>query len=143
MSASRVGTEVRWPRCRGLDAIDWHRWSRERVEQWHASLAPDHRGQPVLIRQWRGQVETLTPAEVREALRYLGNQNWKTSTDPDQTHEPLLDVSRIGNLGTFSLVPATWSSPDVEAGTTATAIPTGPTPCSPRRMPQASAGPGR
>ena len=24
-----------------------------------------------------------TPAEVREALRYLGNLNWKTSTDPD------------------------------------------------------------
>ena len=37
-----------------------------------------------------------TPAEVREALRYLGNLNWKTSTDPDSTHEPLLDVSKIG-----------------------------------------------
>ena len=44
-----------------------------------------------------------TPAEVREALRYLGNLNWKTSTDPDSTHEPLLDVSRIGPLGTFTL----------------------------------------
>ncbi len=43
-----------------------------------------------------------TPAEVREALRYLGNLNWKMSTDPDKTHEPLLDVSRIGPLGTFS-----------------------------------------
>jgi len=28
-----------------------------------------------------------TPAEVREALRYLGNFNWKTSTDPDSVHE--------------------------------------------------------
>ena len=37
-----------------------------------------------------------TPAEVREGLRYLGNLNWKVSTDPDSTHEPLLDVSRIG-----------------------------------------------
>ena len=46
-----------------------------------------------------------TPAEVREALRYLGNLNWKTSTDPDSTHEPLLDVSRIGPLGTFALTP--------------------------------------
>ena len=36
-----------------------------------------------------------TPAEVREALRYLGNLNWTTSTDPDPYHEPLLDVSRI------------------------------------------------
>jgi subtilisin family serine protease len=44
-----------------------------------------------------------TPAEVREALRYLGNQGWFTSTDPDPYHEPLLSVSRIGSLGTFSI----------------------------------------
>ena len=44
-----------------------------------------------------------TPAEVREALQYLGNLNWKTSTDPDSYHEKLLDVSRLGVLGTFSL----------------------------------------
>src|SRR5262245_47518665 len=44
-----------------------------------------------------------TPAEVRESLRYLGNFGWKTSTDPDSTHEPLLDVRRRGPLGTFSL----------------------------------------
>ena len=44
-----------------------------------------------------------TPAEVREALQYLGNLNWKTSTDPDSYHERLLDVSKLGPLGTFSL----------------------------------------
>ncbi len=44
-----------------------------------------------------------TPAEVRESLRSLGNFDWATSTDPDSFHEPLLDVSRLGNLGTFSL----------------------------------------
>jgi hypothetical protein len=44
--------------------------------------------------------------EVREALRYLGNLNWKTSTDPDPYHEPLLDVSRIATLGTFDFKPA-------------------------------------
>ena len=44
-----------------------------------------------------------TPAEVREALQYLGNLNWKTSTDPDSYHERLLDVSKLGVLGTFSL----------------------------------------
>jgi subtilisin family serine protease len=44
-----------------------------------------------------------TPAEVRESLRYLGNSNWYTSTDPDGTHEPLLGVSHLGALGTFSL----------------------------------------
>lgn len=46
---------------------------------------------------------SATPAEVRESLRYLGNQGWKTSTDPDPYNEPLLGVSRIGALGTFSL----------------------------------------
>jgi subtilisin len=45
----------------------------------------------------------LTPAEVREALIYLGTAAWKTSTDPDKTHEPLLDVSRIGPRGDFSI----------------------------------------
>ncbi|MGH2477050.1 MAG: S8 family serine peptidase, partial [Candidatus Limnocylindrales bacterium] len=44
-----------------------------------------------------------TPAEVRESLRYLGNFGWATSTDPDNFHEPLLDVSRVSNLGTFSI----------------------------------------
>ena len=44
-----------------------------------------------------------TPAEVRESLRYLGNYGWATSTDPDSIHEPLLDVSRLGRLGTFAL----------------------------------------
>jgi subtilisin family serine protease len=44
-----------------------------------------------------------TPAEVRESLRYLGNLGWYTNTDPDRYHEPLLNVARIGNLGTFSV----------------------------------------
>jgi subtilisin family serine protease len=44
-----------------------------------------------------------TPGEVREALRYLGNLGWRYWTDPDSFHEPLLDVSRVATLGTFSL----------------------------------------
>ena len=59
-----------------------------------------------------------TPAEVREALRYLGNQNWKTWTDPDGTHEPLLDVSRIGVLGTFALSPGSGTPATIEGGAT-------------------------
>ncbi len=47
-----------------------------------------------------------TPAQVKEALQYLGNLGWKTSTDPDSTHEKLLDVSRLGSLGTFGIVAA-------------------------------------
>ena len=48
-----------------------------------------------------------TPSEVRESLRYLGNFGWKTSTDPDNVHEPLLDVSRVAALGSFSVSAAT------------------------------------
>ena len=59
-----------------------------------------------------------TPAEVREGLRGLGNTNWKTSTDPDPIHEPLLDVSRIGPLGTFALTPASATGPTIEGGST-------------------------
>ncbi len=59
-----------------------------------------------------------TPAEVREALRYLGNFNWKVSTDPDSTHEPLLDVSRLGVLGTFALTPGSGTSATIEGGAT-------------------------
>ena len=44
-----------------------------------------------------------TPAEVKEALQYLGNLNWKTSTDPDSVHEKLLDIGRMSSLGTFSV----------------------------------------
>jgi len=45
----------------------------------------------------------LTPAEVREALLYLGNLGWTTSSDPDPYHEKMLDTSRIGPRGTFSV----------------------------------------
>jgi hypothetical protein len=43
------------------------------------------------------------PADVKEALQYLGNLNWKTSTDPDSAHEKLLDVGRMSSLGTFAV----------------------------------------
>ncbi len=60
-----------------------------------------------------------TPAEVREALRYLGNMGWAYWTEPDPTHEPLLDVSRISSLGTFDFAPAGPTVQTVETGTTA------------------------
>lgn len=44
---------------------------------------------------------TDTPAQVRSALRAMGNLNWKTATDPDPYHEPLLDLSAIVDLGDF------------------------------------------
>ncbi len=45
----------------------------------------------------------LSPREVKEALQYLGNLNWNTATDPDTRHEKLLDVSRIGPRGDFTI----------------------------------------
>jgi hypothetical protein len=42
------------------------------------------------------------PSEVRWALQYLGNRDWRTSTDPDGRPDILLDVSRIVPLGDFS-----------------------------------------
>jgi subtilisin family serine protease len=44
-----------------------------------------------------------TPAQVRAALRAAGTQDWNTATDPDSTHEPLLDVSHIVALGDWTL----------------------------------------
>ncbi len=76
--------------------------------------APTVAGAVALYKETR---PAATPYEVREALRYLGNLGWKTSTDPDPVHEPLLDVSRIGDLGTFDFAPSPAVS-TVEAGTT-------------------------
>ena len=42
------------------------------------------------------------PSEVRWALQYLGNRDWKTTTDPDGRPDVLLDVSRIVPLGDFA-----------------------------------------
>jgi subtilisin family serine protease len=52
----------------------------------------------------------LTPAEVRQALMYLGSSNWRYSTDPDSIHERLLDVSKIGPRGDFSLKAGTGTA---------------------------------
>jgi subtilisin len=57
-----------------------------------------------------------TPSQVRESLRYLGNLNWYTNTDPDPYHEPLLNVSRIGSLGTFTLSAGTAATISSKGG---------------------------
>ena len=58
-----------------------------------------------------------TPSEVRELLRYIGSSNWYRHTDPDNYHEPLLSVSRIGTLGTFSLAAGSTMSIPSKGGT--------------------------
>jgi subtilisin family serine protease len=45
----------------------------------------------------------LTPAEVKEALVYLGTLNWKVTSDPDSKHEKLLDLSKLGPRGDFTV----------------------------------------
>jgi subtilisin family serine protease len=78
--------------------------------------APHVTGAAALLKATRPQ---LTPAEVKEALQYLGNLDWKITSDPDAFHEKLLDVSRLGPRGSFSLaVGPTVSMPEV--GGTAT-----------------------
>ncbi len=59
----------------------------------HVDGRPDRRRRRRAV---QGEPPHATPAEVKEALQYLGNLDWKTSTDPDAVHEKLLDVSRIG-----------------------------------------------
>jgi subtilisin len=62
--------------------------------------APHVTGAVALLKASRPQ---LTPAEVKEALQYLGTTNWKVASDPDSTHERLLNVSRLGPRGDFSM----------------------------------------
>ncbi|HYN49047.1 MAG TPA: S8 family serine peptidase, partial [Candidatus Nanopelagicales bacterium] len=61
--------------------------------------APHVTGAAALYRATRPDAP---PSEVRWALQYLGNRDWKTTTDPDGRPDILLDVSRIGALGDFS-----------------------------------------
>jgi len=58
-----------------------------------------------------------TTAEVKEALQYLGTLDWRTSTDPDSYHEKLLDVSRLGPLGTFDLNTSALGYTNAHGGT--------------------------
>lgn len=62
--------------------------------------APHVTGAVALLKATRPQ---LTPAEVKEALQYLGNLDWETTSDPDEFTEKLLDVSRLGPRGSFTL----------------------------------------
>ena len=73
--------------------------------------APHVAGAVALLRESRPQ---LTPVEVREALVYLGNLNWKYWTDPDGAPDRLLDVSRIGPRGSFTVA----AGPSVTVGET-------------------------
>ena len=59
----------------------------------------------------------FTPAEVKEALQYLGTYDWRTTTDPDSTHEKLLDVSRLGPRGDFGVTVSGTPTVSTSGGT--------------------------
>ncbi|MFN8630470.1 MAG: S8 family serine peptidase [Chloroflexota bacterium] len=52
---------------------------------------------------WKSSRPNATPAQVKAALLSMGNSNWRTWTDPDKWHEPLLDVSWIVDAGDFAI----------------------------------------
>ena len=54
-----------------------------------------------------------TTREVRAALRHAGSSNWRTGSDPDGTHEPLLDVSSFNVGSDFEIS----STPQVKLAT--------------------------
>jgi subtilisin family serine protease len=58
--------------------------------------APHVTGAVALLKSTRPQ---LTPAEVKATLQSLGTLDWNTATDPDPTHERLLNVSQLGLRG--------------------------------------------
>ena len=81
------------------------------------------------IALYRSMHPNASPADVRAVLRGLGNQGWKTGSDPDSTHEPLLDVHRIGGQGDFDV--------DLPGGTLALDESGGPIPITISRTPEA------
>ncbi len=60
-----------------------------------------------------------SPADVKDALVALAGYDWRTSTDPDHRPDPLLDVSKIGPYGDWSLEAPAQASVSTPAGTTA------------------------
>src|SRR4029453_5750743 len=63
----------------------------------------------------------FTPAEVKEALQYLGTKDWKGTSDPANVHEKLLDVSKLGPRGDFSM-----GAPEVPSVSTSGGVATFP-----------------
>jgi subtilisin family serine protease len=77
--------------------------------------APHVTGAVALLKASRPQ---LTPAEVKEALQYLGTLNWKVTSDPDATHEKLLNVARLGARGDFTMAVGSAATVPEVGGTT-------------------------
>jgi len=68
-----------------------------------------------------------TPADVKAALQTTGTLDWFTSTDPDATHERLLNVSSFGAAPDFSLTASPASVTIKRSGTATYTIDAGRT----------------
>jgi hypothetical protein len=63
-----------------------------------------------------------TPSQVKLGLQSIGNLKWRTSTDPDNTHEKLLDVSRLSTFGDFEFDMGSATGTGEAGGTTRVSV---------------------
>ena len=115
-----------------IDIIAPGKCIRSTVPGGYANMSGTSMATPTVvgaIALYRSRHPNATPSEVRTVLRGLGNQGWKTGTDPDSSHEPLLDVRRIDGLGDFDV--------DLPGGTLALDESGGPIPITISRTPEA------
>jgi subtilisin len=115
-----------------IDIIAPGKCIRSTVPGGYANMSGTSMATPTVvgaIALYRSRHPNATPSEVRTVLRGLGNQGWKTGTDPDKTHEPLLDVRRIDGVGDFDV--------DLPGGTLALDESGGPVPITISRTPEA------
>ncbi|HEV8488349.1 MAG TPA: S8 family serine peptidase, partial [Candidatus Limnocylindrales bacterium] len=87
---------------------------------WYAYMSGTSMATPAVtgaIALYKASRPWATPGMVKGALQYLASTNWKRWTDPDPYPDKLLDVSRIGPAGDFSVTVAA-PAPIGEAGGT-------------------------
>ena len=98
---SNYGARRRHHRARQVHLVDEARADLRATRRGRRMAAPAVTGAVALYKASRPQA---TPAQVKEALQYLGNLNWKTSTDPDRPTRSCSTSRELGPLGTFGIV---------------------------------------
>ncbi|XVV07460.1 S8 family peptidase [Actinosynnema sp. CA-248983] len=70
----------------------WHKGERYNTISGTSMASPHVAGAAALH---KAKNPTATPATVKSALLESGTDKWTTSTDPDEKHEPLLNVAKF------------------------------------------------